>query len=72
MALRDEINAQRIPGIDPGPVPSPELPEPEPVPAPGPAPEPDPQPYPGPIPTPQPLTRKGHPTLDEYTAGWSA
>ncbi|HEV2276589.1 MAG TPA: class I SAM-dependent methyltransferase [Acidobacteriaceae bacterium] len=72
MGHKDEMNAQRIPGIDPGPVPSPEPPEPEPIPAPGPAPEPDPQPYPGPIPAPQPVTRKGHPTLDEYTAGWSA
>jgi ubiquinone/menaquinone biosynthesis C-methylase UbiE len=73
MASRDETKAQRIPGIDPGPVPTPEPPEtPQPVPAPGPPPEPDPQPYPGPIPTPQPVTRKGHPTLDEYTAGWRA
>lgn len=73
MARQNDIETQRIPGIDPGPIPSPEPPDvPEPVPAPGPSPEPDPQPYPGPMPTPQPVTRKGHLTLDEFTAGWRA
>ena len=72
MGHRDDMKAQRVPGIDPGPVPNPDLPEPEPIPAPGPSPEPDPQPYPGPIPAPQPVTRKNHPTLDEFTAGWTA
>lgn len=73
MARNHDMNAQRIPGIDPGPVPTPEPPsEPEPVPAPGPPPEPDPQTYPGPIPAPQPVTRKSHPTLEEFTAGWRA
>lgn len=73
MAQHDDMDVQRTPGIDPGPVPTPEPPDvPEPVPAPGPPPEPDPQPYPGPLPTPQPVTRRGHLTLDEYTAGWRA
>ncbi|HET7348515.1 MAG TPA: methyltransferase domain-containing protein [Acidobacteriaceae bacterium] len=72
MARQDEIDAQNLPGIDPGPLPAPEPPEPEPMPAPGPSPEPDPQPYPGPMPTPQPVTRRGHPTLEEFTAGWRA
>ena len=73
MAQQNDMDVQRTPGIDPGPVPTPEPPDvPEPVPAPGPPPEPDPQPYPGPMPTPQPVTRKGHLTLDEYTAGWRA
>ena len=70
MAYQDDFDAQNMPGIDPGPVPAPEPPEPEPIPAPGP--DPDPEPYPGPIPTPQPVTRKGHPTLEEFTAGWRA
>lgn len=72
MAHQDDIDAQNMPGIDPGPLPAPEPPEPEPIPAPGPPNDPDPQPYPGPLPAPQPLTRKGHPTLEEYTAGWRA
>jgi hypothetical protein len=72
MARQDDFDAQNMPGIDPGPLPAPEPPEPEPIPAPGPPPEPDPEPYPGPIPAPQPVTRKGHPTLEEFTAGWRA
>lgn len=72
MARQDDFDAQNIPGIDPGPLPAPEPPEPEPIPAPGPPPEPDPEPYPGPIPAPQPVTRRGHPTLEEFTAGWRA
>lgn len=72
MARKDDIDAQNVPGIDPGPLPAPQPPEPEPIPAPGPPPEADPQPYPGPLPAPQPVTRKGHPTLEEFTKGWRA